>query len=330
VPALLALAFTNGYWMALISSTVWWFGAAFVAQLFGLTGDIARSRVAVDGRDRSGTVIAALQTAWALGTVVAPLVGGWLYQQTGQLRPAMLLHLPLGLATTWVLWRYVREEVGGGAPGGPDSVAAQPAREKRKGDAGAIGIPLLLLLGAVVWYRLGDSRGPFETIYAAEALGASKAQVGALLTTFFALQLVLTPMVGVLADRIGAGVVTAMGIAVMGAHGVLLAGTTAFWQQMALVALPAFGLAIVPTVAFVYAQQLAPRRASTATGWLNTCFFLGLAAGSPLAGRVVELTGFRGLFVFSGAMDFSAAALVGALTLGLLIRKGSPARRSPG
>jgi MFS family permease len=121
-----------------------------------------------------------------------------------------------------------------------------------------------------------------------------------------------------------------VGIALLATHGFLLAGTTAFWQQVVLLVVAMAGLAIGSSAPFVYAQQLAPGRAAMATGWLNACFFLGLAGGSPLAGRVVELAGFRGLFVFSGGMDVIAAALVGILVLGRMVRTGSPAPRTPG
>ncbi|HET7768043.1 MAG TPA: MFS transporter, partial [Chloroflexota bacterium] len=299
IPCLPVLAYANGYWMALLAILPLWLGAGLFGLLLGVVGDVARGRARDGGSDLSGTVIGALQTAFALGNTLGPLFGGWLYEQTGQLRPGILLHLIPATAAIWVLWRFVPDERA-------KTIGGAPARRQ----AGAVGWGLLALLAAQVWFRLGDSRGPFESIYAAQDLGASKAQVGLLITLLAAFQLVLTPVAGALADRIGAGVVTAMGIGILAAHGFLLSGTTVYWQQLVLVSLTAAGLAIGTTAPFVYAQQLAPGRASLATGWINACFFLGLAAGSPLAGRVVELAGFRGLFVFSGGMDLVAASLV--------------------
>jgi MFS family permease len=325
VPCLISLAFANGYWMALLSIVPLWFGAAFFGLLLGLVGDMARQRAREDGRDRSGAVIAALQTAAALGGAVAPLLGGWLYELTGQLRPGILLHLVPGLVATWVLWKYVQDDRVAPAAGGAPT--ADPASVRR---GGTIGLALLFFLVVEVWFRLGDARGPFETIYAAQELAASKAQVGLLLTVAAALLLVMTPVMGVLSDGVGAGKTTMVGIALLATHGFLLAGTTAFWQQVVLLVVAMAGLAIGSSAPFVYAQQLAPGRAAMATGWLNACFFLGLAGGSPLAGRVVELAGFRGLFVFSGGMDVIAAALVGILVLGRMVRTGSPAPRTPG
>ena len=316
-PSLLAMALANGYWMALIAILPLWFGAALFALMIGVVGDVARERAGEGGRSQAGSVIAALQTASALGIAVGPLPGGWLYERLGDLRPAMLLAVLPNLAALWILWRYLKEDGGPTAAGRPTDGRA----ERRSAPVGPIGLPLLVFLALIVWFKLADSRGPFETLYAAEGLGAGQASVGLLITTIAVLQLVLTPVTGPLADKLGAGRATALGMACLGAHGLLLAGTTAYWQQLALLALSAFGLAISTTAPFLYAQQLAPGRASTATGWLNACFFLGLTGGSTLAGRLTDVLGFRGLFLFSGALDLLAAALV----IGLVVWTGRPA-----
>ena len=73
------------------------------------------------------------------------------------------------------------------------------------GGLAVVGWPLLLFLAATVWHKLGDSRGPFEPLYAAEVLGASKAQVGLLVTIMTCLQLLLLPATGPLIDRWGRG-----------------------------------------------------------------------------------------------------------------------------
>ncbi|HXI17896.1 MAG TPA: MFS transporter [Chloroflexota bacterium] len=322
VPGAIGMAFANGYWMALISITPLWFGAGLFALLIGLAGDVARARAGVGERDQSGTVIAALQTAMAVGMTLSPLLGGWLYEQTGQLRPGVLLALVPHLVATWILWRYVREdrEDRGEGPQAPAQKRGSPSQT-----SGKLGLALLTFLVLSALFRLGDARAPFESLYAAQELGASKAQVGLLITTLAALQLVLTPVMGRLTDRVGAGRMTAAGILCLSVHGFLLAGSTSYWQQLVLLVLTAAGLAIGSSAAFVYAQQLAPGRAATATGWLNACFFLGLMGGSALAGRVVELAGFRGLFVFSGAMDLASAALTAALVV-IAARSAGPGR----
>lgn len=325
-PAMLGLVFANGYWMALISVLPFWFGAAVFSLLIGLAGDTARGRAAAGERDFTGAVVAALQTGLGLGNAVAPLLGGWIYETTGDLRPVILLGMVPGTLATWLVWRHVRNAQPGDAPHQPDvshrpraapmpALAASSAQPAGAAPAAAslvraAGLALPLFLLAQVLFKLGDSRGAFETLFAAPELGASRTAVGVLVTLAGGMLLVLTPLAGVLTDRWGPGGVTALGMALAGMHGLLLVAVTAFWQQLAVLAVLEAGLAIGTTAPLIYAQRLAPGRAATATGWANACIFLGLCVGNPLAGRVVEVAGFRGLFAISGAVDLLGAGLV--------------------
>jgi SET family sugar efflux transporter-like MFS transporter len=317
------MALATGYWMALIAITPIWFSAALFSMLNGLAGDAARARAATGAPDQTGTVVGTLTVAFGIGSTLTPLLGGWLYQTTGDLRPAFLLGLVPLAAATWLVWRHIP---GLGRRSQPDATPEESVQAEgdvdTTGQQSSTSRPLRTMRGAMVvflvallLFKLSDSRGPFESLFAAQEMGASRAAVGVLIALGSGLALLLTPLAGSLVDRFGAGATVAFGMAFAGVHGLLLSQVGAFWQQLAILVIVQVALAIGMVAPVVFAQHLAPQRAATASGWATACIFLGLCAGNPLAGRLVEAFGFRDLFVFSGAVDLLAAIPVGLLAL---------------
>jgi len=112
--------------------------------------------------------------------------------------------------------------------------------------------------------------------------------------------------------------------------GFVVAGVATFWLLPGFLALFAVivvaGLCISPTLIAGYGlverQAPADRRTEGMT-WLSSAISVGVAAGSPLAGRLIDAHGASSGYLFAAACGF-AAVLAGLAGLGRLRRPGGP------
>jgi len=111
----------------------------------------------------------------------------------------------------------------------------------------------------------------------------------------------------------------------------VVAGVATFWLLPGFLALFAViivaGLCISPTLIAGYGlierQAPADRRTEGMT-WLSSAISVGVATGSPLAGRLIDAHGARWGYLFAAACG-CAAVLAGVAGLGRLRRPGGPA-----
>lgn len=134
---------------------------------------------------------------------------------------------------------------------------------------------------------------PLFPLIAAD-LGLSYAQVGLVKTAFSGASSVLQIPVGILGDRLGAGLVLLVGNAWVGVGLVGMALTGGYLGLLAVALLAGIGgNAQHPLASALVSRAYAEKRAATALGTLNFMGDLGKLIGPPLAGLIVVGYGWR-------------------------------------
>ena len=160
---------------------------------------------------------------------------------------------------------------------------------------------LLAPLGITLISPLLDTlSGPFSV---------STARMGLLISAYTAPPIVLIPVAGVLADRVGRKPVLLAGILLFGIGGTAIALTTEFWVAVALrllqgVAFAGLTTIIVTSIGDVYAEA----REATAQGLRFTSSGVYQAIFPPIAGALVVIAWWAPFLIY--AMAFPVAVLV--------------------
>jgi PAT family beta-lactamase induction signal transducer AmpG len=169
---------------------------------------------------------------------------------------------------------------------------------------------LFLILGLIyplVLYSVNGILGAFLN----ESVGISIAQVG-LYTSLFGVGAVVGGLVGgPLTDRVGrrASLIVALVLTSVS----LLALVVSSSAAIAVIAVLIFGLAFgyYETVYMAAGMDFAdPRIAATMFAIIMAVGNIGIGAGQPLAGVLVDATGFRGLFIILGLINLASLPLV--------------------
>ena len=110
--------------------------------------------------------------------------------------------------------------------------------------------------------------------------------------------------------------------------GCTVAGVSTFWLQPGFASLFAVvivaGTSIAPTLIAGYGlieRQAPPERRTEGMTWLSSAISVGVAAGSPLAGHLIDAYGARAGYLLAAACG-GAAVLTGLAGLGRLRRPG--------
>ncbi|SDS69992.1 Major Facilitator Superfamily protein [Streptomyces sp. TLI_053] len=155
---------------------------------------------------------------------------------------------------------------------------------------------------------------PFSVTGAAVALPDMAARLGSstgsaqwMLNAFNVTFAALPLAAGGLADRFGRRRVLLTGIALVGAMSLLVALSPSMALADAARAVQGCGAAaVLASGAAVLAHATSGRRRQLAFGILGTSFGTGLAIGPPLAGVLVELAGWRSVFLLVAVMSVPA------------------------
>ena len=302
------------------------FAGLFAARMIvgsAESGALAPAHAMIGDRyalERRGTALAIFSTGGALGTALAPMVGGYLEGHFGW-RGAFLVLGAIGVPVAVALVLIVRDapHSGAGRATPPPSLMITLKRLWRRRS-------FALLVPAMTFLGLGDySLFLWLPSYLSRMFGSTPAEVGAQLTVFQGLPLFAgTFLGGVLADRLvrrdRRWLVRLPAIAcavVAGGSGLLLFATSSSIALMLLI-LPslACGLYLAPSYAAI--QALAGSRSrATATATLTFAVNLvGLGLGPLLIGGTSDLLkgwagaeSLRYAFFIIPPLYFSAAAL---------------------
>ncbi|MDH6126542.1 MFS transporter [Kitasatospora sp. GP82] len=144
---------------------------------------------------------------------------------------------------------------------------------------------------------------PSMTAHLGSSVGTGQWMLNAFNITFAALPLAA----GSLADRVGRRRVLLTGIALVGAMSLLVALAPSMAVVDAARAVQGCGAAaVLASGAAVLAHSTSGRRRQLAFGILGTSFGSGLAIGPLVAGALVEVAGWRSVFVLVAAMSVPA------------------------
>ncbi len=143
----------------------------------------------------------------------------------------------------------------------------------------------------------------------AEQHGAGTVAVGLLFASYAVALLVVTPLAGVVADRIGPRPVLLAGMTAVTAATVLFAAADGYWAMVGARALQGAAAGAVWTSGVtVVAVTSPPHRLGAALGTVMAGFSAGLLLGPPLAGAIVERAGFHAPFLALAALVACCAA----------------------
>jgi multidrug resistance protein len=189
--------------------------------------------------------------------------------------------------------------------------------------------PTLVLLSAVSAAVFADSLlysavVPVLPEYA-DRLGASPAAIGLLFAAYAVALLVVTPIVGSVADRIGHRTVLLVGMVGVALATLLFAASTTYPMLLTARLLQGAAAGAVWTSGIaVVAARVEPSRLGVAMGFVLSSMSAGLLVGPPVTGNLVEAFGFRTPFLILAAVAGACALL------GLLVPRGRGSRPASG
>jgi MFS family permease len=188
--------------------------------------------------------------------------------------------------------------------------------------------PFLVLWLATLLFYLGfQILLPVMPLYATR-LGAREAHVGFIMGVFALAAMVLRPIAGDLADRIGRRPLVLLGTVIFALAPLGYAAIGTIPGLLLLRVFHGTGMGFGPTAATVIATDLTPPgRRGAAMGAYGLASAVALAAGPYLGGELVSRAGFTATFLVATAIEVAALALAWALPETLPAAGPSPATR---
>lgn len=148
----------------------------------------------------------------------------------------------------------------------------------------------------------------------AEDLGVTTGRTAVLVTSYLIAMALLQPVAGRLGDRFGTRNVVLAGLAGFGLASLGAAGAPSFAVLVGLRVLQAVaGSTLIPNVMSLLRAEVDAAHRGRAFGILGAGIGAGAAVGPVLGGAVVELGGWRGIFLVSVPVAASAIPLVARL-----------------
>lgn len=150
---------------------------------------------------------------------------------------------------------------------------------------------------------------PVMPLYAAR-LGGREAHVGFIIGVFAFAAMLLRPVAGDLADRVGRRPLVLLGTAIFALAPLGYAAVETIPALFVLRVLHGVGMGLGPTAATVIAADLTPaERRGAAMGWFGLASAVGLAVGPYLGAVLVRALGFAPTFAVAAAIEAVALAL---------------------
>jgi SET family sugar efflux transporter-like MFS transporter len=294
----LILAVTASAWLALLTGAVFLcFGGVLLGQGFATLQDVMTRK----GETQQGLVNTIVRTGWSFGWVFGPLAGSALASLAG-IRAAfiaascmyLLCLIPLRTFRTRLLPAVPRTDA--------------PARRPYAN------LPLIVFTALCAIVVSGQAiKNGYLAIDVTEHLRGSMGSYGTILAVSPVVELVVMPLSGVLAQRVGLGRVIAVGLAMVVVEYVLLTASTMLWQLYIVQAMDACVVAVVMGLGVTYAQRLSPRHPGAANGIFFSGFNVAAILGGLVGSAGVPMLGVPHIFLIPAA--FGALACGGFLGL---------------
>ena len=319
-------------WLAMAAATQMWmaFAVSLLAlSVSGATGALlfaaARDELSRNPTGADNRIMSTVRMAYTAGWVIGPLWGSWFGGVFG-LRALLVSTAAFTLAQLLPLVgvRVGRYVLAAPLPGSMDDRRGAARRDVRAM------VPLFAFAGLCALAICGDTiKFSYLPIYMADDLGTSDTVRGAVIAIQPALELLLIPLFGLLADRFGAHRLVVAGAAMGVAANLAYATSTGVAGLFLGQALMAGLWAAMAGLGVSVAQRLYPQ----GVGVASTAFFSSLAVASTLGGLIgsagVTRLGLPGLFFVPAGL--CAAGVLGLLLLGVRLRRSQPVpARSPG
>jgi MFS family permease len=171
------------------------------------------------------------------------------------------------------------------------------------------GVLAVSLIGALLQYNTFSTTYSFIPLYA-EDLGASKTQVGLLLTAALAPYVLLTLVTAGLSARIGGKAILTLGLGTI-ALATLLTPSVHTLPMLALLQMAGgAGRGLVfPTLMALSIRGVEVEDQATAMGIFQAVYAIGMFGGPILSGVVADAVGLGGVFLSTGALSLLATGL---------------------
>jgi len=230
---------------------------------------------------------------------VASAAGGQLAQVAG-VRPPFLVGIGLGVLTALLLARVTEAE-------------RTVRRPTSLGTLLAVGkTPLLLavsILALLNQYISWAMTQGFVPVYAAE-LGATKAQLGILMSTWQATYAAVSFLGAPITARLGSRWTVALGMALTTVATLLTPATRAFWPLVALRLVHGVGVGVTTPVLMAGVMFAVPdEKRGAAMGFYQSIYAIGMVAGPAISGVFGDSLGLGTTFIITGLIGLATTAL---------------------
>ena len=262
----------------------------------------------IAGPDQRARYLGTNQAAVQLGVSIGPAIGGLIAEAFGLRAP---FYFVAGSATLAALYAWFR--LSETRPDGSAETGMSTKRGEWRALVRSPGFASVSLVAMVVFLTRGTARGSLVPLMGSEIFGMSAGKLGLLLSAMSALNLVLLPAAGWIADRFGRRVAiipslagTAFALALFG----LADSLPPFLVAAGFLAVASSVSGPAPAA---FAADAAPAEMrGLAFGIYRTAGDFGLLIGPPLLGAVADAVGFGPAF-FVNAGLVAGAGLVFAV-----------------
>lgn len=290
----LGLALAPSPWSALAAGALFLsLGGVLTGQVFAALHDVMER----DGEPQAGLINTLIRTGWSFGFVFGPLVGSTLGSHVS-FRAAFATS-----ACLYIMCLIPMPGIGAAAP----QAVRDPGEQGRGSRAG---LPLLAFTALSALVISGQAiKNTYLPIDVTAHLRGSVGTYGTIVAISPIVELVVMPLSGVLAQRIGIAKLMAVGLAMAAVEYLVLAGSNMLWQLYATQAMDACVVAVVMGLGVTYAQRLSPGRAGTANGIFFSSFNVAFILGGLIGSAGVPLLGVPHIFLIPSVLCAAACAL---------------------
>jgi len=266
----------------LISAFFLCFTGAVNSQFFV----VATEQIVIEDEPRRNAITSTLRGGNAAGYVIGPALASFLATTLG-LRTvfvsAAILYL---LAAGSTLWLRSSNRISGTA------VPKSPHRS-----SGRIGLQLWAYGAGIILVLSGDGmKLGYMPVLVVDRLGHRPVEFGILLSVSAVVELIVFPLIGTLADRIGQAKVIAAALLIGAVDYSLLALTTSIWQLYLVQILHVSVIVGMFGIGISYLQGISSER----PGLASSTFFAAQGVATPLGGLIGSLSfgavGLPGMF----------------------------------
>jgi SET family sugar efflux transporter-like MFS transporter len=262
--------------LVIIAAVFFSFAGVPVSELFTL----ARERLVARGNTKPGFPLAALRAAFSLGYAVFPLAIGLVVQRVGLVSSLPILAVPFLAA------------------GGIVAMKRAPHPREAAPRTGGAWTSRTILFGVSfgLIFTIDAVRTAFLAVFLDQELHASASQIGLLIGLVAALNVVLMPLAGALADRVGALRLVAAGTLI---GIVCAAATTAVSSIGAAIAIQlvySLHTASIFVVGTLLAQRLVENRPALGMSIFTSSYQAAICASALGGGALAHALGWRTTF----------------------------------